>query len=343
MRHLLNTLYVTMPGSYLSKEGETVVVKVERETKIQVPVANLEGIVCIGGVGFSPPLMKMCSEKGVTLSFLTESGEFLSRVTGPVSGNILLRKEQHRRSDNIQKTIDIAKTFVLGKLLNSRTVLLRAARETDGIETKDALTRCSDCLKNIVRETRHETSLDSIRGKEGQAGHTYFSVFDRLIITQKDNFYFKERSRRPPLDNVNALLSFTYTLLAHDCIGACESVGLDPQSGFLHADRPGRPSLALDIMEELRPFLADRLVLTLINRQQVRPEGFKKTETGAVLMDTGTRKEVLKTYQERKKEELEHPFIEEKVSIGLLPYIQACLFARYLRGDLNAYPPFVWK
>jgi CRISP-associated protein Cas1 len=237
----------------------------------------------------------------------------------------------------------LAQAFILGKLANCRAVLLRAVRDGEEGESGTALTQCADYLKNIMGQLRRETDLESVRGKEGQAGHAYFSVFDKLIVAQKEGFSFKERSRRPPLDNVNALLSFAYTLLAHDCVGACEAVGLDPQAGFLHADRPGRPGLALDIMEEFRPFFADRLVLTLINRQQVKAEGFKKTESGAVTMSPETKKEVLKAYQERKREELLHPFLDEKVSLGLLPYIQARLLARHLRGDLDGYPPFVWK
>jgi CRISPR-associated protein Cas1 len=343
MKHLLNTLYVTTTGAYLCKEGETVVVRVEQETKLQVPVVALEGIVCIGRVGISPPLMELCAEHGVFVSFLTEQGRFMSRVQGAVSGNILLRKEQYRRADNCAKTADIARTFVLGKIANCRAVLMRAARDSSDSGNNDAFAKCADYLWKVIEYCKRDIDLETVRGKEGEAGHAYFSVFDRLIVAQKDGFFFRERSRRPPLDNVNALLSFVYTLLAHDCVGACEAVGLDPQAGFLHADRPGRPGLALDIMEEFRPFFADRLVLTLINRQQIKADGFKKTESGAVTMTPETKKEVLKTYQERKREELEHPFLREKVSIGLLPYIQARLFARHLRGDIDGYPPFVWK
>jgi CRISPR-associated protein Cas1 len=343
MKHLLNTLYVTTQGAWLNREGETVVVRVEQETKIQVPVAALEGVVCIGGAGFSPPLMELCAERGVSVSFLTEQGRFLARVNGPVSGNILLRKEQYRQADDPVKAANLARSFVIGKIANCRTVLLRAARDSGNPEDVEAFTKCADYLWRIVERLRDESDLETVRGKEGEAGHAYFSVFDRLIVAQKEGFFFKERSRRPPLDNSNALLSFVYTLLAHDCVGACESVGLDPQAGYLHADRPGRPSLALDIMEEFRPFFADRLVLTLINRQQVKADGFKKTESGAVLMTPETKKEVIKAYQERKREELEHPFLGEKVAIGLLPYIQARLLARHLRGDLDGYPPFVWR
>jgi CRISP-associated protein Cas1 len=343
MKHLLNTLFVTTPGSYLSKEGETVVVRLEQETKLQVPAVALEGIVCIGGVGFSPPLMELCADRGVTVSFLAENGRFLARVSGPVSGNILLRKEQYRRAEDAGKTAALAAGFLTGKVANCRSVLLRAARDGENAESVAALSGCAENLKSILRQIPRETDLESIRGKEGQAGHAYFSVFDHLIVAQKEGFYFKERSRRPPLDNVNALLSFAYTLLAHDCVGACEAVGLDPQAGFLHTDRPGRPGLALDLMEEFRPFIADRLVLTLINRQQVRADGFKKSETGAVIMTPETKKEVLKAYQERKREELEHPFLEEKVAVGLLPYVQARLLARHFRGDLDGYPAFIWK
>ncbi|MBN1127940.1 MAG: type I-C CRISPR-associated endonuclease Cas1 [Chitinispirillaceae bacterium] len=343
MKHLLNTLYVTTPGAYLCREGETVVVRVEQETKLQVPVAALEGIVCIGGVGFTPPLMELCAERGVHVSFLTEHGRFMARVSGPVSGNILLRKEQYRRADDPEKTAALAAGFVIGKIANCRTVLLRAGRDAKDREAVESFSKCADYLGNIIDRLRKETDIETVRGKEGEAGHAYFSVFDRFIVSQKEGFFFKERTRRPPLDNVNALLSFIYTLLAHDCVGACESVGLDPQAGYLHADRPGRPGLALDLMEEFRPFIADRLALTLINRQQVKPDGFKITESGAVTMTPETKKEVIKAYQERKREELEHPFLREKAAIGLFPYLQARILARHLRGDLDGYPPFVWK
>lgn len=343
MKHLLNTLYVTTPGAYLCREGETVVVRVEQETKLQVPIVALEGIVCIGGAGYTPPLMELCAERGVQVSFLTEQGRFMARVSGPVSGNILLRKEQYRRAEEPGKAAKLAAAFVIGKVANCRTVLLRAGRDSKDEASVEAFSKCADYLRNLIDRLRKEADIETVRGKEGEAGHAYFSVFDRLIVAQKGGFCFRERTRRPPLDNVNALLSFVYTLLAHDCVGACEAVGLDPQAGFLHADRPGRPSLALDIMEEFRPFFADRLVLTLINRQQVKADGFKKTESGAVIMTPETKKEVVKAYQERKREELEHPFINEKVAIGLLPYIQARLLARHLRGDLDGYPPFLWK
>lgn len=343
MKKLLNTLYVTTQGAYLSREGETLLVNVERETKLKVPVHNLGGVVCFGQVSCSPPLMGLCGERGVTLSFLSENGRFLARVQGPVSGNVLLRREQYRRADVDASSAEIARSVLIAKLANSRAVLLRAVRESDGMDTTEALSSAAGELSRTMKGIERQTHLGALRGMEGDAARTYFGVFDRLILAQKDDFYFKERSRRPPLDNMNALLSFIYTLLVHDVISALEGVGLDPAVGFLHRDRPGRPGLALDIMEEFRPLLADRLALSLVNRQQLKGRGFQKTETGAVMMDERTRKEVLVAYQKRKQEEIQHPFLGEKVAIGLLPHCQAMLLARFLRGDLDGYPPFIWK
>lgn len=343
MKKLLNTLYVTTQGAYLSREGETVLVRVEHETKIRVPVHTLGAIVCFGQVSASPPLMELCGESGVTLSFLSEQGKFLARVHGPVSGNVLLRREQYRRADDEIATAVVARAVLVAKVANCRTVILRSARERPEGESPEGLLSASGRLSRILKTLEQEASLDVLRGMEGEAARVYFSVFDHLILTQKDEFYFMERSRRPPLDNMNALLSFLYTLLAHDVASALEGVGLDPAVGFLHRDRPGRPGLALDIMEEFRPFLADRLALSLVNRQQVKGKNFHKTETGAVMMDDKTRKEVLVSYQKRKQEEIQHPFLGEKVAIGLLPHCQAMLLARYLRGDMEGYPPFIYK
>ncbi len=343
MKKLLNTLYITTQGAYLSREGETVCVNIERETKLKVPIHNLDGIVCFGQVSCSPPLMALCGEKGVALSFLSENGRFLARVQGPVSGNVLLRREQYRRADIEASSAEIARSFLAGKIANARTVLLRAARETEDDENCAALSSASAELAGILRDFESQTSLGTLRGKEGEATRIYFSVFERLILAQKDEFFFKERNRRPPLDKMNALLSFLYTLLVHDVSSALEGVGLDPAVGFLHCDRPGRPSLALDMMEEFRPFIADRLALSLVNRQQVKGRNFEVTETSAVMMDDKTRKEVLVAYQKRKQEEILHPFLGEKVALGLLPHCQAMLLARFLRGDLDAYPPFIWK
>jgi len=343
MKKLLNTLYITTQGAYLSREGETVLVRVEKETKLRVPVHTLGGIVCFGRVSVSPPLMGLCGETGVAISFLNERGRFLARVHGPVSGNVLLRREQYRRADNERTSSDVARSVLLAKVANCRTVLLRAARERSDGEITERLGLAAGHHARILRGLEREVSLDTLRGMEGEAARIYFGVFDHLVLKQKDDFFFKQRSRRPPLDKLNALLSFIYTLLAHDAVSALEGVGLDPAVGFLHRDRPGRPGLALDIMEEFRPFLADRLVLSLVNRQQVKGKGFSRTETGAVEMDDKTRKEVLVSYQRRKQEEIEHPFLGEKVSIGLLLHCQAMLLARYLRGDLDAYPPFITK
>ncbi|MEO0082585.1 MAG: type I-C CRISPR-associated endonuclease Cas1c [candidate division WOR-3 bacterium] len=343
MKHLLNTLFVTTQGAYLCQEGETVVVRVDHEDRLKLPIHTISGIVCFGQVTVSPPLMGLCGERNVLISFHSEHGKFLGRVHGPVSGNVLLRREQYRRADDEQSAVAIARSAVLAKTSNCRTVLLRAVRDHADGACADALTKAAVELNRIAGLVRDERSLDRLRGHEGDAARIYFGVFDHLIVAQKDDFCFRERSRRPPLDNINALLSFLYSLLAHDCTAALESVGLDPAVGFLHADRPGRPSLALDLMEEFRPVLADRVALSLVNLQQVKASGFNRTETGAVIMDDKTRKEVLVAWQKRKAEEIQHPFLGEKVAIGLLPYLQALLLARHLRGDLDGYPPYIWK
>ena len=343
MKKLLNTLYVTTQGAYLAKEGETVVVKIDQEVRLRVPVHTIGGIVCFGNVSCSPFLMGFCGESGVGMSFLTENGRFLARVHGPVSGNILLRREQYRKADDQKYSAQMAKAFVTGKIANCRTVLQRALRDHAQKMEEDMLRQSVADLNRTLESLTLNQTLDAVRGLEGDAAHTYFSVFDHLIVAQKENFSFQERNRRPPLDNVNCLLSFLYTLLVHDCRSALEAVGLDPAAGFLHRDRPGRPSLALDMMEEFRPFLADRMALSLINLRQVQESGFKKTEAGAVMMNDETRKTLLVSYQERKQEEIMHPFLDEKVTIGLLFHVQALLLARFLRGDLDGYPPFIWK
>lgn len=343
MKKLLNTLFVTTQGAYLSKEGETIAVKVNQEVRLRVPVHTIGGIVCFGNVSCSPFLMGFCGENGVGISFMTEHGRFLARVQGPVSGNVLLRREQYRKADDQEYSAQMAKYFVTGKIANGRTVLQRVLRDHFQKLDEEALRKAVDDLSRSLQSLELNQSLDAVRGLEGDAAHTYFSVFDHLIVSQKEEFSFQERNRRPPMDNVNCLLSFLYTLLMHDCRGALESIGLDPAVGFLHRDRPGRPSLALDLMEEFRPFLADRLALSLINLRQVQDKGFKKTEGGAVTMNDETRKTLLVAYQERKQQEITHPFLDEKVSIGILFHVQALLLARCLRGDLDGYPPFIWK
>ncbi|OGR07030.1 MAG: subtype I-C CRISPR-associated endonuclease Cas1 [Deltaproteobacteria bacterium RIFOXYD12_FULL_50_9] len=343
MKKLLNTLFVTSQGAYLNKEGETVTVNIEREVRLRVPIHTLGGVVCFGQVSMSPFLMGFCAERGVLVSFLTEYGKFLARVQGPVSGNVLLRREQYRRADDSDSSAYIARMVVIAKIANCRTVLQRVLRDHPDKIEHIAIRAAIDRLSAILMHLELALELDRVRGYEGEAAHIYFGVFDHLIITHKEDFQFRERNRRPPLDRVNCLLSFLYTLLMHDVSAALEAVGLDPAVGFLHRDRPGRRGLALDIMEEFRPFLADRLALSLINLGQVRAKGFKVMETGAVVMDDETRKGLLVAYQKRKQEEIMHPFIGEKVAIGLLFHVQAMLLARFLRGDLDGYPPFIWK
>lgn len=342
MRHLLNTVFVTTQGAYLSREGETVLVSSDGEKKLQLPVHTLGGIVCFGRVSCSPPLMGLCAERQVCISFLTENGKFLARVQGPASGNVLLRREQFRRADDERHSASLAQSFVLGKVANSRIVLQRGRRDHPG-DGGDAIASALLSLSRVLAELQEPQELALVRGREGEAARIYFGVFGHLVTAQKESFFFHERSRRPPLDNVNALLSFLYTLLVHDIVAALESVGLDPAVGYLHRDRPGRPGLALDLMEEFRAFLVDRLVLSLINRQQVSADGFHRSESGGVVMDDSTRKAVLIAWQKRKQEEIQHSFLGEKVPIGLLPYVQALLLARYLRGDLDGYPPFIWR
>ena len=343
MKKHLNTLFVTTQGAYLSKEGETVDVKVDGEVKLRIPVHTISGIVCFGNVSCSPYLLGFCAENNVGISFLTEHGRFLARVQGPVSGNVLLRREQYRRADDLKFSAEVAKFVLTGKITNCRTVLQRALRDhaskIEEEEVRNAVMR----LNHQMELLGQEHPLDVLRGVEGDSAHIYFNVFDHLIVAQKDSFRFNERNRRPPLDNVNCLLSFIYTLLMHDVRSSLESVGLDPAVGYLHRDRPGRPGLALDIMEEFRPFLADRLALSLVNLKQITGKGFKKTESGAVVMDDETRKEVIIAYQNRKQEEITHPFLGEKVALGLLPYAQALLLARFMRGDMDGYPPFLWR
>jgi CRISPR-associated protein Cas1 len=341
MRALLNTLYITTQGAYLQKDGESVLVKVEHEVRLRVPIHTLSGIVCFGNVGCSPPLMGFCAERQVGLSFLSEHGRFLARVEGETKGNVLLRREQYRIADSDAASTEMARGFLIGKLGNSRQILLRGSRERPDTAQSEALDHAAAYLAGQLKQVETKAGLDGLRGIEGDAARTYFEVFTHLVVSDAPAFAFNQRSRRPPLDPVNALLSFVYTLLTHDVRGALESVGLDSFVGFLHRDRPGRAGLALDLMEELRPFVADRLVLSLINRKQIREEHFRYGETGAVYLDDEGRKAVLTAYQAKKQEELSHPFLGEKLAIGLLPFVQAVLLARTIRKDLSTYPPFL--
>ncbi len=343
MRRLLNTLFVTTEGAYLSKKGQTVLVSINGEEKKRVPILNLGAVVCFGRVSCSPYLLGLCGERGVSVSFMSTYGRFLARVEGPISGNVLLRREQYRRADALDFSAQVARSIVIGKVHNCRQVLSRALRDHADKLDRVVVERARDRLRDSLTSLNRRLELDAVRGVEGEAAHGYYSVFDELIIKQKEDFRFEQRSRRPPLDKVNALLSFLYTLLMHDVRSALETVGLDPAVGYLHRDRPGRYGLALDLMEELRPFIVDRLTFSLINRQQVRGAGFTIRESGAVTMDDETRRAVIIAYQERKNEKLRHPFLDEKVKVGLLPFVQALLMARFLRGELEAYPPFAWR
>ena len=343
MRKLLNTLHIMTQGTYLHRDGETIAVKVGDDLRMRLPIHTIEGLVCWGRVTCSPPVLGLCCERGVGISFLSEQGRFLARVTGPVSGNVLLRRQQYRMSDGGSGALPLVRNIVAAKIANSRVVLLRAARETAAEERKAALQAAAKGLAWAGLEASRAESIDTARGHEGMAGQCYFGVFNEMIADPRESFRFEGRSRRPPLDRVNAMLSFLYALLRHDIESALESVGLDPAVGFLHTDRPGRPSLALDLMEELRSVLADRVVLTLINRRQVQSEGFEVQDGGGIAMNEATRKQVIAAWQTRKQEEIEHPFLREKIAIGLIPYVQALLLARYIRGGLDAYPAFFWR
>lgn len=343
MRKLLNTLYVDNQGSYLHLEEETVVVKVEGEKDRQFPLHLFDGIVCFGNVLCSPFLLGACAERNIAISFLTENGHFLASVRGPVRGNVLLRRKQYRMADDEQATHAIAANVVIGKLANCRIVMNRTIRDHEDKIDATAVQSASRSINRIIDRIPTAATVDEVRGFEGEGAAEYFKVFNHFIVSQKEDFVFAGRNRRPPMDEVNALLSFVYTLLMHDVRSALETVGLDPAVGFLHRDRPGRPGLALDIMEEFRPFIADRLVLSLINRQQLTKKGFTKAVNGAVTMDDATRKTVLGAYQNRKRDEVLHPYIKETAPLGLFFFIQAKAMASHIRGELDGYPPFFWR
>ena len=341
MKKMLNTLFVTKQNAYLRKDGETVVVELEKQVLLRLPIHNLNGIVTFGNVMTSPHLLNLCAERGVCVSMMSEHGRFLARVEGPVSGNVLLRLAQMRAYEDKEHKCDLARSFVIGKLYNARIALMRRMRdhgETPGLVQGVA------CQLDVLRRVRaSEPDVARVRGLEGEAAAGYFGCFNDLLVAQREDFSIASRNRRPPLDPMNALLSYLYTLLAHECRGALEGVGLDPQIGFLHEVRPGRPALALDLMEEFRVVLADRMALSLVNLRQLTRKDFNVTESGAVQMGDEARKTVLTAWQKKKQEMVEHPFLKEKVPVGLLPHAQALLLARHLRGDLDAYPPFLMK
>lgn len=346
MRRLRNTIYVTSEGAWLRKDGANLVVEVDGEERGRAPLHMLDGVIGFGRAGGSPALMAACAEAGIALSFLNPNGRFLARVEGPRSGNVLLRRAQYRAADDSLARIAVVQGIVAAKAANQRTVVLRALRDHgEGMmpDGRTALDETARRLADVARRTMLIADVDGLRGLEGEAAALYFAVFDRLIRTEDARFRFSGRSRRPPLDRVNALLSFLYAMLGHDCRSALETHGLDPQVGFLHADRPGRAGLALDLMEELRPVLADRLVVSLINRGQIAADDFVVEETGGVRLTDEARRRVLVAWQERKRDELRHPFIGEQVPFGLVPHVQAQLLARHLRGDLDGYPGFIWR
>jgi len=343
MKQHLNTLFVTTPEAYLKKDGQAVAVRLDGQIRLRVPLHNLGGIVAFGAIGASPALMGACSEAGVAISFMTRSGRLLARVSGFTGGNVLLRRQQYRWADDPKHCLVIARAMLTAKIANARTVLLRATRDHPDHPGREESDRVARRLGHTINDVEHASDVDILRGLEGDAAKAYFAVFNAMIVAQGNEFRMNGRNRRPPTDNVNALLSFIYAMLTHDARSACETAGLDPAVGFFHRDRPGRPSLALDLIEEFRPFLADRLVLSLINRRQVTAKGFTEQPTGAVSMDDDTRKTVLTAYQNRKQDTVEHPFLGEKTTVGLLVHLQARLLARLLRGDLDGYPPFIAK
>lgn len=343
MRKLLNTLYVTSEDCYLALENENAVVWQDDVRKGRYPLQMLEGIVSFSYRGASPALMGECAKRGISLCFMTKNGRFLARVSGEERGNVLLRKQQFRVSDDPALSCRIARNMIFGKIYNCRWQIERTVRDHALRVEAEKLKSVSRQLAGQVEQISCCADLDSLRGLEGEASARYFSVLDQLILNQREDFSFDGRSRRPPADPVNAMLSFLYTLLAHDCAAALESVGLDPYVGFMHRDRPGRQSLALDLMEELRPIAADRLMLTLVNTRMIQDRHFSRQAGGAVLMNEEGRKTLLTAWQSRKKEEITHPYLKEKIAWGLVPYVQALLLARYIRGDLDGYPPFLWK
>lgn len=343
MKKLLNTLYVTSENSYLALEGENVVVYEEGDELGRVPLHNLEGIVSFGYRGTSPALMGACAERNVSLCYLTPQGKYLARITGRIKGNVVLRQQQYDISREDTRSLEIAKICISGKVFNARWVLERAIRDHGLQIDTENVKQVSIFLKNVIKDIQNCQSKEQLRGYEGEAASQYFGIFDQLILQQKRDFPFRGRNRRPPTDNVNALLSFTYTLLTNMMTSALETVGLDPYVGFMHTDRPGRVSLSLDMIEELRTVMADRFVLSLINRKIVNGKDFSQKENGAVLLSDGARKKILTEWQNKKKEIITHPFLKEKVEWGMVPYVQAMLMARYLRGDLEAYPVFLWK
>lgn len=343
MRKVLNTLYVTSENSYLALDGETIVIYEEQKEKARLPLHNLEGIVSFGYRGTSPALMGACADRNISLCYLTPQGKFLASISGKTKGNVILRQKQYDSARNEEESLQIAKNCIVGKVYNARWVLERAIRDHSFQIDADRVKAASIYLKNSLKLIQNSQSKSQLRGYEGEAASIYFGVLDELILQQKKDFVFRGRNKRPPQDNMNALLSFVYTLLTNMITSALESVGLDPYVGYLHTDRPGRVSLSLDMIEELRSVYADRFALSLINKKVINGKNFTKKENGAVWMSDELRKRILTEWQNKKKEIITHPYLKEKIEWGMVPYVQAMLLARYLRGDLDGYPVFLWK
>ena len=343
MRRLLNSLFVTTEDAYLTLDGENVVVRQGDTERMRFPLHTLRNIIAFTYAGASPALMGACADRGISLSFCTPNGRFLARTTGNSNGNVLLRRTQYRVADDMVKSCEVARTMIFGKIYNARWSIDRTLRDHALRVDEEKLSKAAIQMHEALPKVKNAVNLESLRGIEGEAASAYFGIFDELILRDKEYFYFHTRNRRPPLDNVNAMLSFVYALLKNDCASALEAVGFDSYVGFLHRDRPGRNSLALDLMEELRPCLADRLVLTMINKGMVNVKDFEKRESGAVMMNDAGRKRLIKAWHERGQDVITHPYTKEKLPWGLVPYMQAMLLARYLRGDLDGYPPFLWK
>lgn len=343
MRKLLNTLFVTSEDVFLSLDGENVVANREKQAVARYPLHTLQGIVSFSYAGASPALMGACAQRDVDMVFCTPHGRFLARTSGITGGNVLLRREQYRIADDTARSCEIARNVIFGKIHNARWSIERTLRDHGERVNDGKFRQAISIMKSQLSRASAEKDLDELRGVEGVAAKAYFDVFDDMLLRNKESFFFHGRSRRPPLDRVNAMLSFAYSLLASDCASALESVGLDAYVGFMHRDRPGRRSLSLDLMEELRPCFADRFVLKMVNNRMIEPSDFEESGSGAIFMTDKARKTFLKAWQERKQEVLMHPFLQEKLPWGLVPYMQALLLARHIRGDLDAYPPFLWK
>ncbi|MCY4007027.1 MAG: type I-C CRISPR-associated endonuclease Cas1c [Rhodobacteraceae bacterium] len=342
MKRLLNTLYVSSAGAYLRKDGETIAVEIEGCVSKRTPAHLLSQIVLFSGTSASPDLMHFAAQSGISMSWLGYSGKLMARVEGPQTGNVLLRRAQHRATIDSDAALPVARAVVAAKVTNQRAILRRHLRDYPDAPNAEEVENAQRRLAGAARQALKASNLEVLRGQEGEAAHAYWEVFDSLIRTDDPTMRFTGRNRRPPMDPINALLSFLYALVAIDARGGCETHGLDPQMGFLHRDRPGRMSLALDIMEEMRAALADRVALTLINRRQLRRKDFEKQETGAVLLTEIGRKKVLQAYHDRKRVNLRHAWLNERMALGLVPQVQAQLLARNLRNDINGYPAWIW-